>query len=479
MFLARREGPAGFRKDLVIKRILPHLARNQGFIEMFLREARLAALIDHPNLVHVSAFGEIDGEYYLAMEFVDGFTLTEVARRMPLFTPGVACRITVDLLEALNAVHGARSPDGAHLGLVHRDVGPGNVMLTRDGAVKLLDFGIAVSKGDDTSTRMGTRRFMSPEQLDGREQDARSDLFSVGVLLFALLTGRAPYETYPLEVPERPPEVPEALWPTIASALEPDPDRRPASTRAMLAALELFLASCGAEGTRSHLAEVLQSRLPPSGSAADRAVSRLTQQLTHLTRVLTGTQAAPPDEAEVRDTVLRPAARPEGISPAAVAGAVMLLFVLGAAGAWWLRAAPIEVEPLPAALVPAQAPAPAEAVASQPSPARAEAVPEPAVAPDPSPAHAEEAAPRPAPAKAARTATRRPKDTRPGRLTIDTRPWTEVFLGARRLGMTPLQGVELPAGKHRLRLKNAEVGLDTSVTVQIRAGQETRLRRTL
>jgi hypothetical protein len=456
VFLARREGPAGFRKDLVIKRILPHLARNQDFVAMFLREARLAALIDHPNLVHVSAFGEIEGEYYLAMEYVDGFTLTEVARQMPLFSPGVACRITVDVLEALNAVHGARAPEGEVLGLVHRDVGPGNVMLTRDGAVKLLDFGIAVSKGDDTTTRMGTRRFMSPEQLDGRPQDARSDLFSVAVLLYALLSGRAPYEGHPMEVPARPDDIPEALWPSIASALAPDPEARPASARALLAPLELFLASCGAEGTRSHLAAVVQAILPGLEAPTDAKLGRWAPELTHLTRAQGGAEVTVPPPTSRRHLGW-------------AAGGLALL-LLGAGGAaWWQGQQGGTAEALPETAAVVERP-PGLLPTPEPAPAPV-AAPEPIPVPEPAPTRQVTADAHPAP--------RRPKDLRPGRLTIDTRPWTEVFLGPRRLGMTPLQGVELPAGRHRLRLRNPDVGLDTTVTVQIRPGQETRLRRAL
>src|SRR5688500_16562736 len=97
VFLAKREGPGGFEKNLVIKRILPHLTASQRFTELFLKEARLAALIDHPNLVHVSSFGQIDGQYYLAMEYVDGFTVSEFLSRVGAVSAGVACRVAVDL----------------------------------------------------------------------------------------------------------------------------------------------------------------------------------------------------------------------------------------------------------------------------------------------------------------------------------------------------------------------------------------------
>lgn len=471
VFLARREGPGGFEKHLVIKRILPHLAGHAELVEMFLREARVAALIDHPNLVHVSDFGEIDGEHYLAMEYVDGFTLTEVVRRIATLTPGAAVRIAVDVLEALSAVHAARGPDGQPLGLVHRDVSPTNVMLTRDGVVKLLDFGIAVAKDDDTSRRMGTRRFMSPEQLAGAAQDARSDLFSVGVLLYALITGRAPYPELPIEVPERPDDVPEDLWPTMQSALHPDREARPESARALQAPLELFLSTRGAEGTRSHLASVLQSVLP-ARSPAERAVSRLTAQLGSWTRAVTGTlgtrSEAEPTEGAAPTVAL---AAPEAPRPSR-APLILSLLAFGLFAAIGVSAVRGRGD----------AEFTAEPVAAAPRAPEPTAPPQPAPQPEPEPEAAPTPAPPPEPPRAKpaprRRARPKPKPS-PGRLTIDTRPWTEVFLGDRRLGMTPLQGIELPSGRHRLRLENPKVGLETTLTVRIRPGKETRIKKAL
>ena len=454
VFLARKRGPAGFRKDLVIKRILPHLARSPSFVRLFLNEARVAALIDHPNLVHVSAFGEIDGQLYLAMEFVDGFTLQEVSRRLGALTPGVACRIATDVLDALHAVHTASGADGRPLGLNHRDVSPRNVMVTRDGAVKLLDFGIATRRGDELAVRMGTRRYMSPEQIDGRPEDARSDLYLVGLLLMTLLTGHSadPSHLRHRSRPVRPADVPERLWPTLVAALDPVASGRPASARAMQAELELFLADRGAEGTRTHLAYVLGSIMPaaaPVGPSTDADTRPMTVEM----------RSEPSSSPE-------PAPRRRGAVAWTAVGVSLLVGVVVGVSAGWPRPAPT-IQPAIGRPRPAEAPAlptpsnprtPRDAgIAIAETVQRASAPPrKPAVAPP---------------------VRRRPAS--PGRLTIDTRPWTEVFLGARRLGMTPLHGVELTPGVHRLRLVNEPQGLETTVRVKIRSGRETRIRRSL
>ena len=320
VFLARREGPAGFRKDLVIKRILPHLARSEGFVRLFLHEARVAALIDHPNLVHVSAFGEIDGEFYLAMEYVDGFTLADLMQRVGKLTPGAACRIGTDLLEALDAIHSARDADGRPLELVHRDVSLRNVMLTRAGAVKLLDFGIAVVQGDGAAPKMGTRQFMSPEQQVGGALDGRSDLYMVGGLLRSLMVGGAGQRT------GAPSEIPAPLWSTIESALQETPAHRPSSARAMLADLEIFLASRGAEGTRTHLADLLRSVFPASQARpVDGAASRAPEAnprsgvsltaLRHPPRSTSRSSTVTVDEYEFADTVLAHPPPPPRVRP--------------------------------------------------------------------------------------------------------------------------------------------------------------------
>lgn len=147
IWVGHRAGPAGFKKDVVLKRILPHLAEDPKFVEMFLDEARLAAALSHPNIAQIFELGEADGDYFIAMEFVEGHDLqaileraAEVGSRVP---PSIAARIVADACTALDYAHNFRDREGRHARLVHRDVSPQNILVSRDGIVKLVDFGVA------------------------------------------------------------------------------------------------------------------------------------------------------------------------------------------------------------------------------------------------------------------------------------------------------------------------------------------------
>ena len=198
VYLARREGPRGFHKQVAVKRVLPQLARDAEFVQMFEDEARVSALLSHPNVVQVFDFGEADGELYLAMEFVDGTTCARLIREaaatgsdIPL---EVSLHVTLSILRGLAYAHGARDERGKSLHLVHRDVSPGNVLIDRSGAVKLGDFGIARAADFERRTDVGQLKgklgYMSPEQVMGKELDARSDLFTTAIVLAELVTAR-------------------------------------------------------------------------------------------------------------------------------------------------------------------------------------------------------------------------------------------------------------------------------------------------
>jgi len=282
VFLAHRRGPSGFHKQVVIKRIHPHLSAKPRFAEMFEREARLAAALDHPHLVQVFDFGEIDGSTYIAMEHVDGIGLGPLLDTVGgALAPGAAARIGVDLLDALHAVHSARGGEGSAGGLVHRDISPGNVMLSRAGSVKLLDLGIAAIKGQTDQVAAGTGPFMSPEQRRGAALDGRSDLYSVGVLLYWTVVGRFPDQGEQGGVTRtRPAELPAALWELLRSLLAEDPAGRPASARTAQQALELFLATRPIEGTRARLGELAALALGPAERAADTELLGATETIT-------------------------------------------------------------------------------------------------------------------------------------------------------------------------------------------------------
>ena len=198
IYIARREGPHGFSKRIALKRILPQLAADHEFVAMFIDEARLCAQLTHPNLVQVFDFGEEEGELYMAMELVEGTTGAKVARaaasRCEPVPTEVALYIALAVGRGLVHAHDACDEEGRPLGLVHRDVSPGNILISRAGAVKLADFGIARAAEFERRTDQGQLKgklgYMSPEQVTGRELDAKSDQFTAAIVLAELLMAR-------------------------------------------------------------------------------------------------------------------------------------------------------------------------------------------------------------------------------------------------------------------------------------------------
>lgn len=199
IFLARRVGPAGFSKTVVIKRMLPHLTENQDYAKMFIREAQIAAGLDHENIVSVFEFGEQDNDYFIAMEYVDGLTLSNLLRRLKLEGEEawrLASAVAIQICRALQYAHDARNEDYQHLGLVHRDVSPGNVLVSKSGAAKLADFGIVkMTKAlSEEKTQIGVMKgkagYMSPEQARAQVVDHRSDIFSLGIITYEAALGR-------------------------------------------------------------------------------------------------------------------------------------------------------------------------------------------------------------------------------------------------------------------------------------------------
>jgi serine/threonine-protein kinase len=201
IFLAVQQGEVGFQKPVVLKRILPALAEDPSFVRMLVDEAHIASTLNHSNLVQVLDLGKSGQQYFLVLEFVDGWSLEQVRRRaqkakVKLPIP-LVLHIVGALCRGLAYVHG-RTRNGKPLGIVHRDVTPQNVLLSQEGEVKLADFGIAkaVGKSEKSATGVikGKFAYMSPEQSRGWPLDARSDLFSVGSLLYLLVTGKKPFD---------------------------------------------------------------------------------------------------------------------------------------------------------------------------------------------------------------------------------------------------------------------------------------------
>ncbi len=266
IWLSEQQGPGGFTKELVIKRILPHLASDARFVEMFLDEARLAAKLSHPNIVQIYDLGEADGSYFIAMEYIKGNDLEGIINQCNAhgerIDPPMAARIMADACAALDYAHSFADGNGNPLNLVHRDISPQNILVSEKGVVKLVDFGVAKAASSSHVTQAGAVKgkfcYMSPEQIASKPLDGRSDLFAMGIVLYELLTGRRPFGhesdmmavTAILNQPPPPPQqfgaqLPQGLESVLFRSLEKDPNRRFQSADAFQTALEHYLSTTG------------------------------------------------------------------------------------------------------------------------------------------------------------------------------------------------------------------------------------------
>ncbi len=232
-------------RRVALKLLYRHFAEDVQFVERFRREASSAAGLQHQSIVGIFDRGEWDGTYYIAMEYIEGHTLKEIIRERGPAPPEAAVDVVLQILRALRFAH--------QRGVVHRDIKPHNVLIDEDGRVKVTDFGIARAGASDmteTGSIMGTAQYLSPEQAQGRPVDARSDLYSIGIVLYELLTGRVPFDAESAvsvalkQVSERPvppreldPTIPPALEGVVLRALEKDPAHRFADADEFIEAL--------------------------------------------------------------------------------------------------------------------------------------------------------------------------------------------------------------------------------------------------
>ncbi|HLL55486.1 MAG TPA: serine/threonine-protein kinase, partial [Myxococcaceae bacterium] len=284
VFLARAAGPMGFQKTLVVKRILPHYAEDPSFVEMFLAEARIAAELNHPNIVQIFDFGREANTFFIAMEHIDGPNLRALEKRakktglkMPFH---LAAKIISLACDGLAFAHDHTDPEtGQPLNLIHRDVSPDNILVSRSGGVKVVDFGIAkanTNKRGITKAGLvkGKMAYMSPEQLANEPLDRRSDVFALGIVFYELLTGgEVPFDDRndalivqsvmgpePLwSLTKFRPDAPVPLVRILARTLEKDVSRRYPSCKALQADLERFIVSVGKPVQGSELAELVRT----------------------------------------------------------------------------------------------------------------------------------------------------------------------------------------------------------------------------
>ena len=283
IYLARSTGTGGFEKTVIIKTILPHLAEEEEFVDKFLDEGRIVVNLAHGNIVPVFDMDEIDGEYFIAMEYVPGRDLRDVLEALrekgETMPPELAAYIVSEVCEGLGYAHRQTDEEGESLEIVHRDVSPSNVLLSTEGEVKIIDFGIARAadrRAKSLSGRIqGKCCYMSPEQARGGSLDHRSDIFSTGVVLYEMLTGARPFEgdsdLKSLELVREceydPPSlldgrVPEELDAIVERALAEEPEERYQKIDQMGVDLMEFLVERGRAVTSGEVAEFLDELFP-------------------------------------------------------------------------------------------------------------------------------------------------------------------------------------------------------------------------
>ncbi len=292
VWLGRAVGFGGFEKLVVLKTILPNLITNPQFVQMFINEARVAAMLNHPNCVQIFELGKEEGFLYIAMEYIEGFSLSRVLKRAK--SQGVKvgldiiARIASDALSGLEYAHRLTDREGKPVGLIHRDVSPDNLLISFAGQTKLVDFGIAkASLSAAQATRAGTVKgkfgYIAPEYLRGQAIDGRADLFALGVVLYRAITGKRPFvgpteaavslavlredPKWPADVD---PTLPQAMSAVVMMALEKQPDARFASAKAMRQAIEAAVRPTDAEDVGA-----LLNKLWPPGDPERLALETL------------------------------------------------------------------------------------------------------------------------------------------------------------------------------------------------------------
>mgnify|MGYP000920356957 FL=1 len=592
IYLARETSTvqgAGSR-HLVIKRVLAHVADDETFRTMFFDEARLAMRLNHPSIVHLYEFGEEQGSWFLAMEWIDGVALGKLirkARDAGGIPAPLAVKICAQVADALHYAHNLKDEVGEPLGIVHRDVSPQNVMVSFEGSVKLLDFGIAKASFQHTKTQDGQVKgkfaYMSPQQCLGEPMDGRADVFALGVVLYESLTGRplyhrkTQYETMRAVIEEPVPSVrkyrpdlPESLDAIVQKALQKRQEDRFESAAAMQYALEHWLATQHEVVSAPRLAEYLQGVFGEEiqrGPAVDSTPFGQSFQL--LDRPSGISIPSPPPSSLPPPSTEAPRILDLGAEPLLVdeepprrsrtglyVGLALLVVLLvgGGVGAWWVMRGAASVAAAAAANLPAVAattpPAtnvpgtvPANPPGTTPTvpSAGTEAPSEPVAVgamvtfrsePPGATVHIGDrdvpgttptaigdlpvgeyditmsldgfadwtervtvregrplevearlrrvvvaTRPRGTPREETPREAEPPREAAPaavGRISINTRPWSKVYVGERLLGTTPIGNAEVPSGAVRLRIVDRD-GTEHTRSIRVEPGADERV----
>ncbi len=310
VFRAESEGLQGFKKQVAIKRVLPHLSEKKKFISMFLDEARLSAQLSHSNCVQVFDIGVGDNAYFIVMEFVDGANLKAISegvkRQGREFPVAAAAFIATEICKGLSYAHEMRDPHGMQLNIVHRDMSPPNVLVTKYGEIKIVDFGLAKASSQLEKSEPGIIKgkfsYLSPEAAHGLEVDLRTDIFAVGIILWELLTGErlflgdTDYQTVKkvqqAVIPSTSklnPRVPKELERIVNRALAKDPAARYGSARELAQDLTRFLFANGESVGTFDIADIVASTMrdrqkvkAPQGSIIDKLIEEALFEFTSL-----------------------------------------------------------------------------------------------------------------------------------------------------------------------------------------------------
>jgi serine/threonine-protein kinase len=320
VFRAESEGLQGFRKQVAIKRVLPHLSSKKKFISMFLDEARLSAQLSHSNCVQVFDIGVGDNAFFIVMEFVDGANLKSIADHIKKagqdFPVEHAVYLCLELCKGLSYAHELTDPQGVPLHIVHRDMSPPNVLVTKHGEVKIVDFGLAKANSQLEKSEPGIIKgkfsYLSPEAAMGQEVDARTDIFAVGIILWELLAGQrlflgdTDFQTVKRVQAAQVPaistlnkRVPQDLEKIIARALARDPQVRYTTARDLGLDLSKFLFRFGVPVSTFDVSRLVQGAMkerarhrPIQASIIDKLIEEALFEFTSLTDDKSGEASA-------------------------------------------------------------------------------------------------------------------------------------------------------------------------------------------